>query len=456
MIIRELFVRLGLDADAASFAEGFAAVELLKGGIEGLVDLVKETVVGFAEQIKKTAEAGDHMKKLAQSTGIGAETLQKLGYAADLADVGTEELATSLFHLARTGVKDVQGEILKLADRFHTMKDGGEKTKIAMEKFGRAGARMIPFLNQGRVAISELMKEAEDLGIVMGEEDLNASEEFNDSMKTLGYAFVGFRNAAILPLLKPLSQLIKSFTGFVKQMKSAIPTLRTLTMWIKTGAIVAISALTIALLANQAAVASTVGWYAALGVGAVVAAVKAAAAWLAVVGPLVLAAAGLAFILLVFEDLITYFQGGQSVIGDMIGGWKSLFVDFKEFLGYFVAWIIDRFVRLQTWVFSLFGGWGEKLGDTIMTGIKKAIAFLPGGASFVSKFFPDTATNPAAGASSSVAASPTAKTTNNSFKADFTVNASPGQNPQEVANTVRTTLEEFHNDRLREAAAGVQ
>ena len=64
----------------------------------------------------------------------------------------------------------------KIADKFAVMKDGSEKTALALDLFGRAGAKLIPMLNEGSAGISELQEEARALGIVLGKEDLKAAE----------------------------------------------------------------------------------------------------------------------------------------------------------------------------------------------------------------------------------------------------------------------------------------
>jgi len=60
-------------------------------------------------------------------------------------------------------VKDASGKLrdsnavmLEIANRFHDMPDGAAKTAIALGLFGKAGAEMIPMLDQGGDAISKL------------------------------------------------------------------------------------------------------------------------------------------------------------------------------------------------------------------------------------------------------------------------------------------------------------
>jgi hypothetical protein len=46
--------------------------------------------------------------------------------------------------------------LLRVADKFENLKAGPEKASIAIRLFGRAGADLIPVLNQGRDGIEGL------------------------------------------------------------------------------------------------------------------------------------------------------------------------------------------------------------------------------------------------------------------------------------------------------------
>jgi len=51
---------------------------------------------------------------------------------------------------------------------------------------------MIPLLSQGSEAIRQQMLEARQLGVVWSQEDAQATETFNDSLRKLGFVMEGF------------------------------------------------------------------------------------------------------------------------------------------------------------------------------------------------------------------------------------------------------------------------
>jgi hypothetical protein len=194
--------------------------------------------VATAAFVKQSIDAADEMGKAAQKAGVTVEALSGLKYAADLAGVSFEGLQTGLkklntnifeasqgsksqaeaFKMLGVSVLDASGKIknadavlLELADRFAKMPDGVEKSALAVEIFGRAGADLIPLLNSGAAGIKELTDEAARLGIVLDTETALAAERFNDQLSRVGFSFDGLKlqlASALLPLLNELADLM--------------------------------------------------------------------------------------------------------------------------------------------------------------------------------------------------------------------------------------------------------
>lgn len=120
---------------------------------------------------KGAADLVDELGKLSQKVGVSVEGLSGLKHAADLSDVSLEQLGTGLKQLSKFMVENqiqgvgVEEQLLRIADEFARTADNENKTTAAMKYFGKAGADLIPLLNQGRAGIEELRKEAEKLGI---------------------------------------------------------------------------------------------------------------------------------------------------------------------------------------------------------------------------------------------------------------------------------------------------
>jgi hypothetical protein len=151
--------------------------------------------VALAASMKGVIDSADTLNKASQKIGMSTEDLSKLKYAADLADVSSESLGKSMGKLSKAmasaassstsdaamafkavgvevkntdGTLRSQSEVLKdVAEKFQGYTDGAGKTALAIALFGKAGASMIPLLNEGRDGLQEAADEATKFGLVL-------------------------------------------------------------------------------------------------------------------------------------------------------------------------------------------------------------------------------------------------------------------------------------------------
>lgn len=188
-----------------------------------------------AVAIKSAIDNADELSKAAQKIGISTESLSKLGYAAQLADVdlttlqgglarltkfqdeaakGTEK-NVSLFEDLGIAFKNADGTLRStdavfrdLAEVFQALPDGANKTALALEVFGRSGANLIPLLNSGADGLDMMADRAERLGIVVDTQTGKAAEEFNDRLSDLRLQVEGLALAVAAELLPDLNNLV--------------------------------------------------------------------------------------------------------------------------------------------------------------------------------------------------------------------------------------------------------
>jgi len=180
--------------------------------------------------MKNTIDDMDKLSKSSQKLGIPIEQLSSLQYAAQLADVSFESLSKSVVKLSKnmvdaaakpTGeaakaftalgisVKDSEGKLKssdavlgEVAEKFSGLKDGAGKTAVSVALFGRAGAELIPLLNDGKAGLQGMKEEAEKFGVIIDGKTGKAAEAFNDNLTRLGAAWKGIvaqATAQVLP-----------------------------------------------------------------------------------------------------------------------------------------------------------------------------------------------------------------------------------------------------------------
>lgn len=204
----------------------------------------------FVSGIKGVIDGADQLQKASQKYGVAVEQLSALKYAGELSDVGLEAIGNGLKKLSTNmldtaadtgeakdafkalgiGVKDATGGLkssdavlAEIADRFAGMEDGAGKTAIAVKLFGRAGADLIPLLNQGSRGMAEMKEEAERLGAIVGGDLATKSAEFNDNLTRLSASMGAFKIALaggviekLVDLTNALVESTKAADGFWK------------------------------------------------------------------------------------------------------------------------------------------------------------------------------------------------------------------------------------------------
>ena len=179
------------------------------------------------------------LSRLSQATGTTVEKFSALAYAARISHVevddmakGMEKLAKSAFGaqngnaglqriFGRLGVsvtdsnhhlKDTSDLFTEVAVKFSGMANGAGKTALAMALFGKAGAAMIPMLNELGKNQARLSEEAKRFGLVIGGDTAAKAHQYYEVLTQLHAAQVGFGiqlTAAVLPALLKLSERLQ-------------------------------------------------------------------------------------------------------------------------------------------------------------------------------------------------------------------------------------------------------
>jgi len=203
----------------------------ISGNINGMLAKIGVglSIGAFGAFIKQSINAADELSKLAQKTGTSVEVLAGLKFAADQNGTsleavakGAQKLGTQLVDkpelFKRMGItaKDSTGALVEMADIFASMPDGVEKTALAVKLMGKSGADMIPFLNQGSAALSDLIEEGQRYNPVTAESAKQA-ELFNDQLDALKAQASGLGTQIVMDTLPALTQITAAMAEAAKE-----------------------------------------------------------------------------------------------------------------------------------------------------------------------------------------------------------------------------------------------
>jgi hypothetical protein len=232
------------------------AFDSIKRGLGGLTDTAKSvngvlanlgvavSVAGLTAMVKSAIDTGDALDEMSQRVGVSVETLSVWKPAAEQSGVSGESFEKGLRKLSTTMLEAATGSedaargfsavgvefknqdgtlratdqvLLDLAERFKSMPDGAEKTALAVQLFGKSGAELIPFLNQGRDGINELAAEMQALGVQMSSETAAQAGNFNDALDKVKLATTSIGNQIIASLLPALNDMAGGMVESAKQ-----------------------------------------------------------------------------------------------------------------------------------------------------------------------------------------------------------------------------------------------
>ena len=191
-------------------------------------------LAGMAGLAVKAGKDADELNTLAKQTGIATDELQKMQYASDLIDVDVDTITGSLRKMKKNldsnteafenlGVATKEnGQFREITDIFYDtvaalgqIPNETERDIAAMEIFGKSADELAGIIDDGGASLKTLGEEAENLGVIIPQDDLDRANELNDQLDKL--------KAEILPTLTQLGiQIIEAIQPYLPAIQDAI------------------------------------------------------------------------------------------------------------------------------------------------------------------------------------------------------------------------------------------
>ncbi len=222
-------------------------LKVLGGALKGTVAAITAVSAVTAAAVKElwnlangTAEAGDAIDKNSQKIGISAESYQEWDYvfqrcgadvdnlqagmktlnnviadAANGSDNAAQKLSAVGLSIEDLNGKSSDEQLSIVISALQDMEAGAERSAAANDLFGRSASEMGAVLNMTAEETKALKDEANDYGMIMSNEAVAASAEFEDSLTKLNGTIAGVKNRMTGELLPGLTEVIDGFTELV-------------------------------------------------------------------------------------------------------------------------------------------------------------------------------------------------------------------------------------------------
>ncbi len=221
----------GLKSAGSSIGKFSKSVLKVGAAITGAMLGAGIAVFGFAT---KAAGAADRVDKLSQKIGISRQAFQEWDFILSQAGTSVEGLQMGVKTLSKAAfeasqgvatykdsfdelgitVTDVNGDLKSQEDLLNetiaaliAMDDETKRTALASELLGRSATELAPLLNGGTEALENMRTQANELGLILKDETIDAGVVFTDTMDQLKRTLSAVLTESLGPLLPTINDL---------------------------------------------------------------------------------------------------------------------------------------------------------------------------------------------------------------------------------------------------------
>lgn len=237
--LREIIADFGIKFPTADAEKADATIEGLIGTVRGFagalgaglaLGAIKRFTLGLVDQ-------ADNLRDQATALGLSVEELQQWNHAGALN--GLEDMSGVLqkfnrnVNQAKDGSKqagkafkdlgiDVKGALAnggrpidlldQVAAGLAKIQDPAKRTAIAMDLFGRSGAKLLPLFSEGPEGLKKLRAEVAALGGGITNDFADQSDELNDNIARLDLSLLSFRVQVVSQVVPAITWLVTKGT----------------------------------------------------------------------------------------------------------------------------------------------------------------------------------------------------------------------------------------------------
>lgn len=220
----------GQVADAVTFESVMNAADNLKNRLVGAMNTIKELGKTVWDWMSDSGAWADELQTLSDQTGIDKQTLQGWRYASRFVDVEVDTITKAYAKLTNRSksVNEALNEIGIKADAgvdagtvfwevIEAMEemDDVARENTAKEFFGKSYQELMPLIKAGREGWEGYIKEAQDAGYILSDEQVSRLSQFDDARQQLEASFESLKLQVAEQLAPAFETVAKALTDIV-------------------------------------------------------------------------------------------------------------------------------------------------------------------------------------------------------------------------------------------------
>lgn len=222
--------------------------ELAGKAVLALGTAAMAAATGIGAMTVKAAENADEINTLSKQTGLSTDQIQKFQYASEQIDVSLDTLTGSMAKNIKSmkavqdgtklsveayeklgvtvlnadgSLRDGQKVYNEVIDALGNMENSTERDAIAMQILGKSAQDLNPLILGGADALEELSAQAEEAGLILGQDALDNLNSFNDSIDNFKSTLSGSGSLFATAFAGPMANAMNSLTGYLQDLTSA-------------------------------------------------------------------------------------------------------------------------------------------------------------------------------------------------------------------------------------------
>ena len=202
-------------------------------------------LVALGGMVYSAGQAAAEWKEMSQETGLSVETIQKMQYASEQINVPMQSIVEAvrnmkqhlgenegIMHSLGIETRTQSGEYRGIEEIFWRsvqalgdIENETERDKAAMDLFGASADNLAGLIDDGGRNLAELGREAESIGIILPEENVDALDDFNTQLEKMSAQLKGAAAAAAVPVLAAMQPVVEAVSGGLQSLGAVLSSL---------------------------------------------------------------------------------------------------------------------------------------------------------------------------------------------------------------------------------------
>ena len=199
----------GINTAAMNFSNVMGSMNAVMGVAQQAIQAVGKA---YDATVGELMDYAKQVEDVSRYTGTSAEEASKLIQIADDLRIEVSTLKVGFRNLNNEGIQPNVTNLKKLADEYKKLPTPVDKAQFAMEKFGaRSGMEMAKLLEATSEEIDEMAQSAEDLGLVLTGETIEATKAYYAELDNLNDRWMGIKIGIGQDAVPALLMLLDTF-----------------------------------------------------------------------------------------------------------------------------------------------------------------------------------------------------------------------------------------------------